>query len=1438
MKQIKRVVLISVFAFAFGFNTTAQTLTVQNSGDPGPISGTNWSISGTTLTVTGTASIQAAVLETALASGNLLIEGNTGSFAVTINEDISVLAGGHDLTIAADGNTGNLVFNNAVSLNGAMTAYGTNFSLSADLTTSGDLYIKAIGHIDQGSGVNTVTNGGNLVFWADSDDQGDGYIHLVVNASIATSGGAITLSGGSDLTTGFARGSSGYDKVTEPTFNLNIAGVHLMSGVNLSSGGGDVLIRGKNYDGSSQSMSFGVIGINTTINAGAGKVHIYGSASGSGSMNAQAVSHYTSNGWTISSSSTASDAIYIEGDATGVNSAQTSLGINFLGSIEATGTGGGITIVGKSGVGTSVDLATGLNGDLLASSGSIQLVGENSPATQNGIHLSNTTIGFKAASNVLTSSSNVVLKADKYTFNNATINSSGSLSVWSTDGSSSFGEALSFGSNITLHSSLGGLVIGKTTNDVDVTFTHAQSITGPITAYGNDISVEENLTTTGAAGDVLLKATGNVSISASKTITTSTGDVVLWADSDDQGDGYVLMGASSEIQSSGGDVTLGGGADISTGYAKGAATQDTEAYNLYISGVHLRNGTSINSGGGNITLRGQNAGDNLAVVQCGIMGYNTQLNAGSGKIALYGKATGTSSANAQGISSLPSNQTSGQNWLMRSSNTDSDAIYLSGDATATNNSYTSLGINFWGTIEATGTGGGVVMAGISGTSTNYGDGLDIFGDVLSSSGTIALYGSDDATNSNNRDLLIDGGAIGSKSATNVTSSSANVLIYADRPAFASSSAVSTSGTFTLEPRSEAFASTLTYPITDLTLSSNVSGLTLGKSTNTSGVIFNSATSIAGPVTVYGGTITTSANVTTSNGGAISFHTDVAPIWSNTPSISADGPFEWIPRSSSFTSDVTFDVAPVDVSISSNGLTIGKSGNMRNITFSGNYSTNGDIKLYGPTIDIANLTSATGSLTLEGSMTVDSANVLSVSKEIVNNGTITVSNGASLVQQSDNDNTPNSGSGSYAVKRRTGTLADDARFQYWGSPVTSTSMGATFPGSATTDFYYYSPTNGWISQSSNATMTPGLGYITTGTVGISNASEQRTFNGQVNNKNVSVTTTANVGDYILLGNPYPSAIDADLFIQNQSNTITGTMYFWHHSTNPNTNGGQNFSSDYATWNGSGSANSSDPNKVPEGYVGAMQGFFVKANTVNPTLNFYNTQRVTGNNALFFKNDTRERVWLSLEASNGDRNQILVARIADATEDFDSRYDGSKFQGNPDLAFYSLLNQEKMAIQALSQSAAEQTIGLGLNSTLTGQMTIHLDSTQLWDPNRPIYLWDAMLNQTTDLQAMDYSFQWNFAGESNDRFFLIFGASTVGEEELPTEADSWYWYQGDNQLHIAGATAERITLRNTQGQMVAQTVQKQSLNLTDVAQGVYTVEVQTNRGTSVKKVVIKK
>ena len=304
---------------------------------------------------------------------------------------------------------------------------------------------------------------------------------------------------------------------------------------------------------------------------------------------------------------------------------------------------------------------------------------------------------------VQSSSADILIRAN-------TLNGSGAIDVSTTGeltiepNGNAFSSAYST-SGLTLDSALTGLTIGTSTNTADVTISNAIDIAGPITVYGGDIAVNENLNTTagGALGDMLLKASGNITQAASKSITTSGGDVTLWADSDGSGAGYIQLtgGSSSGISSGGGNVFLGGGTDLATGYARGAAVIDSDSsgFSFYIAGVHLRNETEINSGGGNITLRGQNVGNSDGFVQPGIMGISTTLNAGTGKIALYGLAGGSGSANAQAISN------SGSGWTIRSANTTSDAITLIGDATTTNNAATSLGIHFLGIIEATGNGG-------------------------------------------------------------------------------------------------------------------------------------------------------------------------------------------------------------------------------------------------------------------------------------------------------------------------------------------------------------------------------------------------------------------------------------------------------------------------------------------------------------------------------------------------------------------------------------------------------------------------------------------------------------------------------------------------------------------------------------------------------------
>jgi hypothetical protein len=357
---------------------------------------------------------------------------------------------------------------------------------------------------------------------------------MLTNSSVSTSGGAITLGGGLDIATGYARGEATRDTVTEPTYTLYISGVNLQSGTTLSSVGGDITLRGQNSGGSQNAMSFGVMGGGTTlpatIDSGTGKIAITGKATGSGTtINAQAISSYGTGSMVLRSANTTAQAISLVGDASGVTGGSASLGVNFSGTIEATGTGGGIGITGTAGTATT-DWATTLVGSILAKSGPITLIGDNNSA-QLGINFGTATLGFKAGTNVTSSSSNIVLKADAIGFGTTALNTTGTVGIYSLDSSASFGTATTVPNTFTLSAGVTGLTIGKSTNTAEVTLGGSTSIAGPINVYAGTINVNANLNTTtgGSSGDILLKASGNIELAASKTITTNGGDVVLWS---------------------------------------------------------------------------------------------------------------------------------------------------------------------------------------------------------------------------------------------------------------------------------------------------------------------------------------------------------------------------------------------------------------------------------------------------------------------------------------------------------------------------------------------------------------------------------------------------------------------------------------------------------------------------------------------------------------------------------------------------------------------------------------------------------------------------------------------------------------------------------------------------------------------------------------------
>lgn len=490
-----------------------------------------------------------------------------------------------------------------------------------------------------------------------------------------------------------------------------------------------------------------------------------------------------------------------------------------------------------------------------------------------------------------------------------------------------------------------------------------------------------------------------------------------------------------------------------------------------------------------------------------------------------------------------------------------------------------------------------------------------------------------------------------------------------------------------------------------------------------------------------------------------------------------------------------------------------------------------------------------------SLTIDTRAALTVNNGITNNGTITVNNGASLVQGTVGSN---NGSGAYNVIRTTDQIVSNAIFNYWSSPIQNAALTSVFPNSNPVDFYTFT-SGSW--NTATGTMTSGLGYTATGDASATYpTSFTRTFAGNpVNNGTINVPYNGGANGFILLGNPYPSAINVTAF-NNANDQMEGTAYLWDQNTGT--------SNDYATTNGSGGTSGGN-GKTPNGFIPAAQAFFMQA-TGNPPANvtFTNGQRTVGNNNQFFSpgQNTMNRVWLMLQNDSAGYNQLLVALNDDATDGFDKNLDGKKMKGNPQLSFYSKIDQEDYAIQALPKPnyVRGKTIALGVDAYVSGEYTIALDSLDNWPENYSLTLIDRLNHAEINLLTEGaHHFTVDSTGVIANRFFLnIEHKLEASNGELNDDSDTTQTTSVDDkniELHDidvfqaqgkiwVNAThtpfnIQHVELMNVNGQLLGMQRfgpqnNRVSVSTGNLAQGIYLVKVTTTNGENMnRKIFIK-
>ena len=453
---------------------------------------------------------------------------------------------------------------------------------------------------------------------------------------------------------------------------------------------------------------------------------------------------------------------------------------------------------------------------------------------------------------------------------------------------------------------------------------------------------------------------------------------------------------------------------------------------------------------------------------------------------------------------------------------------------------------------------------------------------------------------------------------------------------------------------------------------------------------------------------------------------------------------------------------------------------------------------GSNIEVANtLTVDSGALKVLDSFSVSVDDAVIVSPL----ATFTLENNASLVQTGYTG--PNTGEIN-VIRNTTPIVLDD--YTYWSSPTTGTQTLYDFsPNTYSGRFYNYN--NSWGSLNETTTVfEPGIGYAIQASQGTSSTipsvDTSYQFVGVPNNGTTVVPLVVRASDnkgHRLIGNPYPSAIDADDFINANleytgtiNQTITGTLYFWTH--NHATSGYDYMATDYATYNlfgsvgvSSGTGNLTDPSQ----YIASGQGFFVQ-NKFAGNVTFDNTMRIIENNTNFYRqnkvnsDEERSRIWLKLAKNAVDVTGTLVGYGPNSTNEYDSGYDSFVYDKNQSFSIYSFIGTNKMAIQSKVLPFVDtDTFPIGYSINSAGNATISIEKVDgffLYD--QPVYLEDKVLNVVHDIVNSPYIFS-TAAGTFNDRFVLRYTDKTLGTDDFESIEKSVLISKNKSELRIKSA-----------------------------------------------------
>ncbi|MGC4040204.1 MAG: T9SS type A sorting domain-containing protein [Flavobacterium sp.] len=450
------------------------------------------------------------------------------------------------------------------------------------------------------------------------------------------------------------------------------------------------------------------------------------------------------------------------------------------------------------------------------------------------------------------------------------------------------------------------------------------------------------------------------------------------------------------------------------------------------------------------------------------------------------------------------------------------------------------------------------------------------------------------------------------------------------------------------------------------------------------------------------------------------------------------------------------------------------------------------------------------------------------------------------------------------------------------------------GSATTPitlssywiFKFQNSTNAyanWASVGQNGTLLPGQGFTMKG-AGAATSNQNYTFVGKPNSG--TITSTVGAGNLNLCGNPYPSAIDADKFIDDNASSIKGTLYIWEHYSTNTSHTTIEYQGGYATYTKTGGTAPVAPagvsglgssSKTAKRFIPVGQGFFVTGSATGGTITFNNAQRLfikeddTNSYTMFKSNatvaaqpadplmnnaqDTFEdeqfmKLHLGYNSANNYHRQTLLGFMNEhATSGYDNGYDGISIEALTN-DMYFINGTDKLNINGDGFFNVNNIYPLGVKNATSGNVTFVIDQKENFNEDQEIYIYDNVTNTYNSIKSQNY--QVNLpAGTYEDRFSLRFtNGTSLGTGEIQeNHGISVTHSQSNNMINIKNplqeVTVKSVALFNLLGQKVTEWKinQNQSqadiqLQVSDISTGTYIVKAYTDGGDVSKKILVRK